>query len=98
MLVVCPQGNRSPFSGILESASIQQICYDRGRELKGLTAVAWPCPSQPQTGVDPLGGHTRQSLVYRCSPMEVTVHRMTYHFISLHIALIRRVTRKGDLP
>src|SRR5437588_11667405 len=34
----------SPFSGVLESASRQKICYDRGGKLQGLTTVAWLCP------------------------------------------------------
>ena len=44
MLVVRQQGNRLSISGLLESASMQKICYDRGRKLKELYGFVWSCP------------------------------------------------------
>ena len=96
MLVVRQQGNRLSISGLLESASMQKICYDRGRELKGLTAVAWLCPqSTPDRHWPAWMTHPTVTSI-PVFPGEVTVHRMTSHFISLHIAFIWWVTRKGD--
>ena len=74
----------------------QRMCYHRGRAEERWSGVAWHAPRPPRTGVDPSGAYTQQSLVYRCSPGGDTVHRMTYYFILLHIALIWWVTRKGD--
>jgi hypothetical protein len=77
---------------------MQKICYDRGREWKGLTATAWPCPeSTPDRRWPAWMAHPTVTSI-PVFPGEVTVHGMAYHFISLHIALIWGVTWKGDRP
>jgi hypothetical protein len=78
-----------------DSSSARHICSRRGREEERLYGSLGLAPIQPRTGVDPLGGHTRQILVYRMVPGEVTIHQMTYYFISLHIASHRWGRQKG---
>jgi len=40
----------------------QRMCYHGGTDEERWSGFTWHVPRPPQTGVDPLGGHIRQSL------------------------------------
>jgi hypothetical protein len=50
---------------------------------------------QPQIGVDPLGGYSRQLLLDRTVTGEVPVHQMTCCLLMQRIGSLRCVRQKG---
>ena len=52
-------------------------------------------PVQPQIGVDPLGGYSRQILPGRAVPGEAPVHQVTCCFPAFRVGSLRWVRLKG---